>query len=60
MAFSWGIVMFSYRPGITPDQPWASRRLVPVVLPGFILLAVWTVAWSCGKIRRRPGHPGTA
>jgi hypothetical protein len=53
MAFSWGIVTFLYRPGITPDQPWASRRLVPVVLPGFIVLAVWTVAWARGKLRRR-------
>ena len=40
MMFSWSIVVFLYRPGITPDQPWASRRLVPVVLPGFILFAV--------------------
>ncbi|MEV0591212.1 hypothetical protein [Nonomuraea cavernae] len=29
------------RPEITPDHPWASRRLVPVVIPGLILLAVW-------------------
>ncbi len=52
MMFSWAIVLFLYRPGITPDQPWASRRLVPMVLPGFILLAVWALAWACGKIRR--------
>jgi hypothetical protein len=52
MVFSWSIVTFLYRPGITPDQPWASRRLVPAVLPGFILLAVWATAWACGAIRR--------
>jgi hypothetical protein len=52
MIFSWSIVFFLYRPGITPDQPWASRRLVPVVLPGFILLAMWAVSWACGKLRR--------
>ncbi|HEX3956423.1 MAG TPA: hypothetical protein VHZ03_07295 [Trebonia sp.] len=52
MIFSWSIVFFLYRPGITPDQPWASRRLVPVVLPGFILLASWAMAWACGKLRR--------
>ena len=52
MMFSWSIAAFLYRPGISPDQPWASRRLVPAVLPGFILLAVWTVAWACGKLRR--------
>jgi hypothetical protein len=52
MMFCWSIVLFLYRPGITPDQPWASRRLVPMVLPGFIILAVWALAWACGKIRR--------
>jgi len=52
MMFSWSIVLFLYRPGITPDQPWASRRLVPMVAPGFILIATWAVAWACGKIRR--------
>ena len=26
-------VLVLYRPGITPDHPWADRRLVPVVLP---------------------------
>ena len=29
VAFAWTIVTFLYRPAITPDQPWASRRLVP-------------------------------
>ena len=29
MSFAWTIVATLYRPGITPDQPWASRRLVP-------------------------------
>jgi hypothetical protein len=52
MVFSWSIVLFLYRPGITPDQPWASRRLVPAVLPGIIALAVWAIAWACGAIRR--------
>jgi hypothetical protein len=52
MMFCWSIVLFLYRPGITPDQPWASRRLVPMVLPGFIILAVWALSWACGKIRR--------
>jgi hypothetical protein len=60
MVFSWGIVTFLYRPGITPDQPWASRRLVPVVLPGFIMLAVWTVAWAGGKLRTPGRRRGTA
>lgn len=32
-------VLTLYRPGITPDHPWADRRLVPVVLPAIVLLA---------------------
>jgi hypothetical protein len=45
ITFGWTIVATLYRPAIVPDQPWASRRLVPAVLPGFILLAVWAVRW---------------
>ena len=52
MIFAWTIVTTLYRPSITPDQPWASRRLVPAVLPGFILLAVWALPWLTGWLRR--------
>jgi hypothetical protein len=52
-AFAWAIFSTLYRPAITPDQPWASRRLVPAVLPGFVLLAVWAVSWGVGKLRER-------
>jgi hypothetical protein len=52
VAFAWAIVVFLYRPAITPDQPWGSRRLVPSVLPGFILLAVWATGWLIAALRR--------
>ena len=51
MAFAWTIVTTLYRPAILPDHPWASRRLVPAVLPGFILLAVWACGWLTGWLR---------
>jgi hypothetical protein len=51
--FSWAIVSTLYRPAITPDQPWASRRLVPAVLPGFILLALWAVRWVSDWLQQR-------
>ncbi|WP_432494172.1 hypothetical protein [Kineococcus auxinigenes] len=35
-----------YRPGITPDHPWADRRFVPLVLPAVVLLATAAVAWA--------------
>lgn len=41
----WTTVTTLLRPEITPDQPWAARRLVPVVIPGLILLAVWGLEW---------------
>jgi hypothetical protein len=53
MVFAWIIVTVLFRPEVTAFQPWASRRMVPAVLPGFILLAVWAVAWLTGWVRRR-------
>ncbi|MFF5229543.1 hypothetical protein [Dactylosporangium sp. NPDC000521] len=32
------------RPAITPDHPWADRRLVVEVLPAVVLFAIWTLA----------------
>ena len=42
-----------WQPETVPDQPWASRRLVPLVLPGLILCAIWASAWlrGCGRAR---------
>jgi hypothetical protein len=53
MVFAWVTVTCLYRPAITPDHPWASRRLVPGVLPGFILLAVWAASWLVDRLRQR-------
>lgn len=33
-------LLYLLQPNITGDQPWAVRRLLPVVLPGFVLLAL--------------------
>ena len=41
LVISWSVVTVLWDPAVLPDQPSASRRLVPVVLPGLILLAVW-------------------
>lgn len=53
LVFGWTIAVFLYQPGITPDQPWGSRRLVPAVLPGFFLLATWLAAELTRKLRTR-------
>jgi uncharacterized protein (DUF697 family) len=41
-----------WTPAITPDHPWADRRLVPTVLPVVALLALWAVA-AAGRLVRR-------
>jgi hypothetical protein len=46
-------VLTLWRPGITPDHPWADRRLVPVLLPVFVITATGVVAWSVRWARRR-------
>ena len=50
----WVIVTVLSRPAVSPDQPWASRRLVPFVLPGLILGAVWASMW----LKDRAGQLG--
>ena len=41
----WSVVGVLWDPFVAPWQPMASRRLVPVVLPGLVLLAVWALSW---------------
>ncbi|CAM3634639.1 hypothetical protein GCM10009799_26170 [Nocardiopsis rhodophaea] len=45
MVLVWTVATTLLRPAITPDHPWASRRLIVLVIPAFILFAVWFVAW---------------
>jgi hypothetical protein len=51
--FVWTTASVLWEPRTVPDQPWASRVLVPVVLPGFILCAVWVAAWLDRRARER-------
>ena len=37
----WSVGTVLWDPEVAPWQPWASHRLVPVVLPGLVLLGVW-------------------
>ena len=37
----WSVGTVLWDPDVAPWQPWASHRLVPVVLPGLVLLGVW-------------------
>lgn len=53
LVFMWTTAVFLYQPGITPDQPWGSRRLAPAVLPGLFLLATWLAAEVTRRVRAR-------
>jgi hypothetical protein len=37
----WSVGTVLWDPAVAPWQPWASHRLVPVVLPGLVLLGIW-------------------
>ncbi len=54
----WGVFAVLWQPFTAPDQPWASRQLVPVVLPGLIVLAVWVAAWMIGRAHARGARTG--
>jgi hypothetical protein len=47
------VVLTLYRPGITPDHPWADRRLVPMVLPATVIAASAAAAAAVRFARRR-------
>ncbi|MCP9979802.1 hypothetical protein [Actinomadura madurae] len=48
----WTTAQVLVRPGITPDHPWASRRLVGLVIPGLLLFTVFACAWTVKRVRR--------
>ncbi|MUL39735.1 hypothetical protein FZ103_00830 [Streptomonospora sp. PA3] len=54
MVLSWTVVTTLLRPAITPDHPWASRRLIVLVLPAFILFAMWFTAWLAHRLGTEP------
>jgi hypothetical protein len=49
----WSLFAVLWQPDTVPDQPWASRQLVPVILPGLVVLAVWVAAWLIGRAHAR-------
>ncbi|NKZ08370.1 hypothetical protein [Actinomadura latina] len=48
----WTATQVLIRPGITPDHPWASRRLIGLVIPGLLLFTVFASAWTVRRVRR--------
>ena len=52
----WSVGTVLWDPAVAPWQPWASHRLVPVVLPGLVLLAVWL----CSRVTVRAAVLGAS
>jgi hypothetical protein len=55
-----GSLAVLWQPDISPDQPWASQRLLVVVLPGFILAALWSGSWLAQRARTGGARPVTS
>jgi hypothetical protein len=55
-----GSLAVLWQPDIVPDQPWASQRLVVVVLPGLILSALWAGSWLTFRARVGGARGATA
>jgi hypothetical protein len=57
MIIGWGTASVLWRPDTVPDQPWASRRLATVLLPGLILCAIWVSSRLAVRARERGAGP---
>jgi hypothetical protein len=55
-----GSAVALWDPGIVPDQPWASRRLIVMAIPGLIIFALWAASWLARRARDRGARPVTA
>jgi hypothetical protein len=49
----WAAAIALWAPGTVPDQPWASRVLVPAATPAFLLGGVWVAARLDARARER-------
>ena len=48
-----GSLLVLWAPDISPDQPWASQRLVVLAIPGLILSAIWAASWLVRRAHDR-------
>ena len=55
-----GSVVVLWAPDIVPDQPWASRRLIVMAIPGMIIFALFAASWLARRARDRGARPLTA
>lgn len=51
-------ILYLLDPQISADQVYASRRFLPVIFPGFIVLGVMVVQQAVQRLERYAAHPG--
>jgi hypothetical protein len=44
-------LVYFVRPSITPDQIWAARRMLPVVIPGVVIFGIYAMAELLPRIK---------
>ena len=49
-------ILYLWKPSVSPDQPWAMRRFLPIVIPG-LLIAVAFALRAMSDFLRRVRHP---
>jgi hypothetical protein len=54
-----GSVVVLWAPDVVPDQPWASRRLIFIAIPGLIIFGLWAAASLGRRARDRGAQPAT-
>jgi hypothetical protein len=57
LIIAWSVLAVLWDPAVVPWQPLASRRLVPVVLPGLMLFAVWASSRLTARAAGRGASP---
>ena len=55
-----GSLVVLWAPRIVPDQPWASRRLIFIVIPGLVIAGLLAADWLGRRARDGGAQPTTA
>jgi hypothetical protein len=45
-------ILYLWRPSVAPDQPWAMRRFLPVVIPGLVIAVAFALHAMSDLVRR--------
>lgn len=49
-------LVYFWQPSITPDQIWASRRMLPVIMPGLVIFGFFAVAEIMRRLNFSSGY----